>query len=480
MNIKQYFKISLSVVAIAATQVSCIHDDNWDAPEITCNNKFDAPTKTMAEVVAMAPATTSGSGATYTIPTEGAPVIFDAYVVSSDENGNFYKTISFQDKPENPTVGLQIGLNKSMNYADFPVGAHIRIKANGLVIGKSTGVVQLGSKDPNYSIGRIPQSIIGRYMSGVCKDNKLEIVEIVPTVVTLSQLSSTGGDKYINTLVKVKDAQFSDGAIGKGLMDKDASGTAIDTNRSIEDPTGTALIRTDGFFRTPYVIPNKKGDITFVVSKYCTSNCTYSTSTNPYQNIIRGVSDLNLTETRTDSAPPLGGTAISYTGAFSENFESYAAGLNTFPKYVNDAFIGSKYWQVTSFGGNKYIQMTSYAGSASTTNTSYFIVPVLLTGNTKFSFKSKDGYTVGGNPLKVYYTTSYTPGAEVDTTKLIDITSSFTISKDHVGTYGTDFINSGIYTFPSTATGNGYVFFSYEGSPTLTTTMQIDDIVVTQ
>ncbi|MDP9957509.1 hypothetical protein J2X97_003178 [Epilithonimonas hungarica] len=480
MNIKKYFTISLGVVAVAATQISCVHDDNWDAPEITCNNKFDAPTKTMAEVVAMAPATTAGTGAVYTIPAEGAPVIFDAYVVSSDENGNFYKTISFQDKPENPTVGLQIGINKSMNYADFPVGAHVRIKANGLLIGKFTGVVQLGIKDPNYTLGRIPQSIIGRYLSGVCDGNGIEIAELVPTVVTLDKIHD---DKYINTLVQVKNVSFDDSAIGKGLMDKDASGTAIDTNRKILDASGnSAIIRTDGFFRTPYTIPNKSGDITFVVSKYCTSvnGCTYSPTNDPYQNIIRSVSDLNLTLPRTDSAPPLGGTAISYLGAFTENFESYAANLNTFPKYVNDASIGSKYWQVTSFSGNKYIQMTSYAGSGSTTNTTYFIVPILFTGSTKLSFKTKDGYTVGGSPLKVYYTTSYTPSSEVDTTKLIDITSNFTISKDHVGTYGTDFINSGIFTFPSSTSGNGYIFFSYEGNPNLTTTMQIDDIVVSQ
>jgi hypothetical protein len=162
MNIKNFLKVSLGAAILVAAQISCIHDDKWDAPEIVCNNKFAAPTMTMAEFVALAPSSNENSGPVYKIPAEDAThpaVIFDGYVVSSDENGNFYKTIVFQDKPENPTVGLTVGINKSMNYTDYPVGAHIRIKANGMLIGKSSGTITLGVEDPNYAIGRIPESI---------------------------------------------------------------------------------------------------------------------------------------------------------------------------------------------------------------------------------------------------------------------------------------------------------------------------------
>lgn len=98
-------------------------------------------------------APTSG---TYKIPADGSAVILDGYVVSSDENGNFYKTISFQDKHANPTVGLQIEVDKASNYTDFPAGSHIRIKANGLVLGWDRGTRKIGSVDPTYAIGRIP------------------------------------------------------------------------------------------------------------------------------------------------------------------------------------------------------------------------------------------------------------------------------------------------------------------------------------
>ena len=136
---------------IAGTFTSCVKDDEWSTPEILCNNRFDAPTISMADFAAKAP--TSG---TYKIPADGPAVILDGYVVSSDENGNFYKTISFQDKPVNPTVGLQIEVDKASNYTDFPAGSHIRIKANGLVLGWDRGTRKIGSVDPTYAIGRIP------------------------------------------------------------------------------------------------------------------------------------------------------------------------------------------------------------------------------------------------------------------------------------------------------------------------------------
>ena len=460
MNIKNILKISLGLAAVAAAQISCVHDDNWEAPEIACTNKFDAPTKTMAEVAAMAPAND-----TITIPNKATsePIIFDGYVVSSDENGNFYKTISFQDKPENPTMGLQIEVNKSMNYADFPVGSHIRMKANGLVLGTDAGVLKLGARDPNYKIGRLPQTIIGRYMSGVCDGNGLEIVNIVPQEVTLAQVAAP---KYINTLVKVKNVQFAANEVGKPLMDKDASGTSIDTNRNLVDASGgSAILRTDGFFKsTTYTIPNKSGDITFVVSKF---NSTY-------QNVIRSVSDIDFTKDRFATGI-IGGSAITYSGSFTENFESYNVDNALFPKYINYSYLGNRYWQIKTFSNNKYIQMSANAGNGS--YHTFFIVPVDFTAANNFSFRVNVGF-YNGDALKVYTTNNYNPGSDISTATLTDITSSFTIPKTPTSGYGT-LAQAGTYNIPAALTGNGFIVFKYEGAnPGVTTTLQLDDIRV--
>ena len=466
MNIKNFLKISLGVAILGATQLSCVNDDKWDAPEITCNNKFNAPTMTMAQFVALSPA-----AGVYTVPAQDAThpeVIFDGYVVSSDANGNFYKTIVFQDKPENPTVGLVVGINKSLNYTDFPVGAHIRIRANGMVIGKSNDVITLGVKDPDFAIGRIPESIISRFVAGVCNGNGLDIANIVPQELTLAQIKDP---KYVNTLAIIKNVQFVKGEIGLPLLNKDASGANVDTNRNLVDAAGnTGILRTDGFFKpTSYIIPDKSGSITLVVSKYGTGAASY-------QNIIRGVSDINFTGTRFAEGI-LGGTALTYSGSFTENFESYAVDNALFPKYLNYAHVGNRYWQIKSFSNNKYIQMSANGGAASVPYNTYFLVPVDFTAANSLSFRVNVGYYNGG-ALKVYTTTNYTPGTEITTATLSEITSSFTIPTTPTNAYGT-LTSAGTHSFPGPLTGNGFIVFKYEGNSSgITTTMQLDDITV--
>src|SRR5690606_1947526 len=180
------------------------------------------------------------------------------------------------------------------------------------------------------------------------------------------------------------------------------------------------------------------------------------------------------------SAPALGGTDIQFLGSFVENFESYAAALREFPRYINDPIAGSRYWAVTAFGGNKYIQMTSFGGTPEL-NRSMFIVPVDMTAANTFSFQSKAGYS-NGAALKVYYimASDYTPGQGINPALMTDITSSFTISPGLAGAYPDTFTNSGNYNIPASLTGNGYFVFEYNGNGNggVTTTIQLDNIIV--
>lgn len=282
MKIKNYLLKVFSLIIFAFILISCVRSNDWQTPPITCTNKFDAPTMTMAAFVAMAPASS-----TVTIPAGGTPVIFDAYVISTDENGNFYKTISFQDQAENPTVGLQMEVDRISNYADFPVGSHIRIKANGLILGTDHGVKKLGSTDPTYPIGRIPDPLFSRYISGVCNGQGMEIVSIKPT--ELPNLSFAKNAKYINTLVTVKNVQFSAGELGKTYLNY-VAGAGVDTTRKIEDKSGkTSVIKNSGFFTGgKTLVPSKSGTIIFVVSKYNTT----------WQMLTRSLQDVNFESSR--------------------------------------------------------------------------------------------------------------------------------------------------------------------------------------
>jgi hypothetical protein len=52
------------------------------------------------------------------------------------------------------------------------------------------------------------------------------------------------------------------------------------------------------------------------------------------------------------------------------------------------------------------------------------------------------------------------------------------ISSGTLTGYATNFTNSGDYIIPANLTGNGFFLFEYSGSSTITTTIEIDDIIV--
>ncbi|WP_392437118.1 DUF5689 domain-containing protein [Cruoricaptor ignavus] len=477
MIIRNYFKLAFGLVVGAVVLNSCVQDDDWDTPPVNCNNKFAAPTKTMAEVAAMAPS----SGA-YTFDAKDGDIIIDGYVVSSDEFGNFYKTISFQDRPENPSVGLQIEVDRASNYADLPVGSHIRLKLNGLKIAKDRGVIKIGSEDPTYTIGRIPSSLAGRYFSGVCGGNGLEVATIKP--LELPSLKAAMSDKYLNMLVSVPDVQFADSVIKpvvQTFAQVNADGSRQDTDRKIEDKAGgNTVIRTSGYASfAARTLPTGSGVATFVVSKYNKN----------YQMIVRNENDLaftgerfsgsttsapNPTPSPTDSAPPKGSANVTYPSVINETFEGFSPiNLEVFTNYINDAVVGNRYWQLKSYNKNQYIQMSANAGTGN--YHTYFVVPVNFTPGKKLSFNVNVGY-YKGDGLKVYYSTDYKPMGDMTQAKLTDITSSFTLPKAPATGYGT-LGSAGSYTTPASLSGNGFIIFKYEGNGSgVTTTYQIDDI----
>lgn len=460
MNFKQYFKTAFVVAISALTVSSCVNKDDWDTPPINCNNKFDAPNMTMAAFKAQAPATG------YVLITTDQ--IFDAYVVSSDENGNFYKTISFQDKPENPTAGLQMEVDRASNYADFPVGSHIRINAKGLRLGLDRGSVKIGSVDPNFAIGRIPGVLFGRYISAVCNGNTMDIVTIKPT--QLPSLAASMQDKYINTLVTVPNVQFNISElypVNNAYINYTA-GAGVDTDRKIEDAVGGATVLRSSGFATygATLLPKGSGSLTYVVSKYNSG----------YQMLIRSLNDVKIPPTgpRFDPTPPKGGSAITYPTTLNETFEGFTGNLlDTFAPYINDPVLGNRYWQMKTFNSNNYIELSANAGSGP--YETFFIVPVNFTPGKKISFNVNVGY-YNGDALKVYTSTNYTPSGDVTSATLTDITSSFTIPKAPASGYGV-LSPAGTYTIPATLTGNGYIMFKYTGAGGgVTSTIQLDNI----
>jgi hypothetical protein len=453
------YKLIVTTI-ILATFSSCVNGDDYGVPNLSDECVTIAKTKEVSDITNIATATT--------VPYTTSETVVDyieAYVTSSDEGGNFYKSISMMSL--DGLKGFSMPVDNYNLYTEFEPGRKVTIKLDkDRYFNKQHGSTVIGSSF-NNGVGRIS----GVEYKNVILRSCVDVDE--NTIVKNLSITQAKNDQYLNMLIEFDAVQFTDASIGKKYYDASLNSLGGATNHEITDQFGNKVIVRVSEYATfaANAVPSKNGKIRGVMTKY----------NSDYQFMIRTLNDVNLSGDRLaiDLYPPLVGTGLVYDATLNEPFTSYnTTNQQVFPKYINDAAVGSRYWQIKTFGGNKYIQMSSFGGTPEA-NRTLFIVPVNMTTANTFSFESKAGFH-NGNVLKVYYTTNYTPGAQISTATLTDITSRFTISPGLPSGYPTNFTPSGVYNIPAGITGNGFFVFEYlgNGSGGATTTMQIDNIVI--
>jgi len=454
-------KSALLVALFAGMLFTSCVDENYTTPTAGFTTYELTPNKTVQEIVA---------ATTPTVTQYTTDDIIEAYVTSSDETGNFYNSISFQTIPTDNSqpIGFSVPVNLRSFSKGFTPGRKVYIKLNGLYRAIVDGSMQIGllyqpSPTDTPKIGRISELQWQNYL--FISSTQVSEESFVRTV----SLAQAATDANLNTLVEINNVQFADADLNRTYYDVDSGGGA--TNHNMIDPaTGnTKFFRVSSYASfAHHSVPSGSGRIRGVMTKYSTD----------YQFLARVEGDVKLDGPRLDSNPPIGGTALVYAGTLSEPFTSYTTNASVFPKYINDAVVGGRYWQVKTFGGNKYIQMSSFGGTPEKNRTA-FIVPVDLSAANTLSFKTLSGYD-NGSPLKVYYTTNYVPGGDLTAATLVDITANFTIPNGPSSGYATTFTSSGTYAIPTSLTGQGYFVFEYNGNGNsgITTTMEVDDITI--
>ena len=76
--------------------------------------------------------------------------IIEGQVISSDEFGEFYKSLIIQDA-SGDHYGLNLWLDRRSLYLDFKLGEKLKINLNGLAIGSVYGVIQIGQASGNMN-----------------------------------------------------------------------------------------------------------------------------------------------------------------------------------------------------------------------------------------------------------------------------------------------------------------------------------------
>ena len=250
--------------------VSCVKDNDFDAPESSCTSELVANT-TFAQVKALY------QGQTFQIQED---LIIEGYVISSDEAGNFFSVLHFQDKPSNPTEGFQIEIDTRDSHLFYPIGNKIFIKLKGLYLGQSRDVFKLGgvfTSFGNISVGRLPANVVDEHILVSCD----VVGSLVPTLTAIENLN----ENLTNTLVRLNDLEIIEEELGEPFAIEEE-----ETERTLLDCDDNEMVLLNSGFSDfqAEALPQGNGSITGVLIR----------ENNDYFLVIRSLEDIVFTNER--------------------------------------------------------------------------------------------------------------------------------------------------------------------------------------
>lgn len=377
-------------------------------------------------------------------------LIIKGVVIADDASGNFYKQLFIQDA----TGGIEILLNATGLYADFPVGREVFVKLNGLFIGDYQGLPQIGGyvfvTNGSPQVEGIPANLISKY---VLKGERGKFV--TPKTTTINALTTAD----FQTLVTVTDAQFVKADTGQTYADYIGKNSS---NRTIEDCSGGKMtFRSSGYATFASVkMPSKKGTATGVIGAF----------SNKPQMLMRELTDVIMADGRCGT----GGGGNPGTGLVNQNFTGLTVNSDvSISGWTNWSPIsGGRLWSVKAFSGNNFAECEAYNDPKPSTE-AWLITPAIslaaqrtLTFTSAMAFYKHAGLTVlfssnfdGTNVAAATWTPLAATLADSGSTNYVEIPS-------------------GNVVIPA-GTGNGFVAFKYVGvAGTNTTKFRIDNVVV--
>ena len=282
MKFSTIYKVIVSSICVSLLlSISSCVKDKFDAPPIS-NNADPAGL--------YATTTISQLKLNYYIPNQNniAPsripdsVIISGIINADDKSGNFYKVLSLQDS----TGGIQVKVDASSLYNDYPVGRRVFIKCKGLYIYNYLGTIEIGgyvdTTGSQPSLGGIPATNISYYivkgMSGV---------PVPVKTFTIPQLNAADPLNQQSTLVQLNGVEFIITDTAKTYADAINKGFG---NLLMEDCLNYQVtVRSSGYADFANTnVPNGHGSITGVFT-------IYNTSTGPSNQLaIRDLKDIKL------------------------------------------------------------------------------------------------------------------------------------------------------------------------------------------
>ena len=400
------------------------------------------------------------SGGFALFSTDEDALVIEGYVISSDEEGNFFDEIYIQNTPgpndlgpNNPRLGLRVILDKNDIYQTFPVGRKVFVKLNGLAVKEDAGVLTLGI--PNVSeIEKIPEDSLDQF---VLSDQETET--LVPLVKTVRELDADD----LNTLMKFNGMQFTFSQIG--LTYAGEAGDNFDGERQLEscDNSGDIRLFTSTFadFKSQ-LLDEDSGAITAI----------YTSDFTGEENILtlRDLDDVNFTAERCDPPRIDCGVAMATGNSvlFQDFFETQTTGTpitgNGWTNYIE---AGGETWEAYfSDGANASLGISARMGSFNSgddNNIGWLITP-------EINFDAQNGETLGfktstsfadGSELQVLYSANWDGTPEgVTLADWSEVSAAIIVSN---GTFFGEWVYSGNVDL-SCVEGTGHIAWKYIGS----------------
>lgn len=450
-----FFKSILALAFIASFSSSCVNDDDYETPQVACIETTLQKNKEVSEVSA-------GSTVAQYLQND----VIEAYVVSSDKGGNFFKTISFQTLPttaQPQPSAFSVPVDVSSTFITFEPGRKVLIKLQNLYTDVRDGGKRIGgifvSTSGSASVGRLP---FAQYRTVLNKSCLIVPEDQLKRTLTIPQLLN---DANINTLVELDNVQFSNQAITSTYYDatNDLGGA---TNHILTDADGNSVIfRTSSFANfASKPVASGRGKVRGILTKFGSD----------YQFLARTEDDIKLTGPR---LVPL----------FSENFESISSTGNgqnvALPGWSNVSMNGgNERWEARIFSNNKYAQFSPFGLTPAENNVdTRLITPAIDLGTSGVGaflrFGSKIGFA-NGEAVTAWISTNYDGSGTVAAVNAATWTQLPATFAAQTSSFPTNFTSSGNVDL-SAYSGNIYISFRYVGGTNgITSTYQIDNVEV--
>ena len=323
------------LVFLGVMFLTCVKDRNFDTQQGSCSTELVANI-TYSEVKTMY------VDQTLQIQED---LIIEGYVISSDEKGNFFSVLHFQNDLENPTEGFQIEIDQRDSHLFYPIGTKIYIKLRGLYLGKSKEVFKIGgafTSFGNTTVGRLPTTVVNQHVLLSCDEQ----VAVIATPLSINDLS----EKYTNTLV-----QFNALELSAEDQDKIFAEEREETERTLVDCMANEITLVNSGFSDfqAELLPGGNGTISGVLLR----------ENDDYQLVIRTLEDINFSQERciengtassnsifiSELADPENATDARFIELYNASNEAVALNRWKLLRYTNDNTVVSSEIDLSGF-----------------------------------------------------------------------------------------------------------------------------------